>query len=95
MMKMVNIKIAIFFVLMILINEKKGKLKENIQYLEKLSNDLDKSIVELKAIYEKISEQKEELKTKLQKIFTKLRNELNDREDKLLEEVKISLKKFL
>ena len=95
MMKMVNIKIAIFFVLMILINEKKGKLKENIQYLEKLSNDLDKSIVELKAIYEKISEQKEELKTKLQKIFTKLRNELNDREDQLLEEVKISLKKFL
>ena len=36
---------------------------------------------------EKINENKESLKLKIQKIFTKLRNALNDREDELLIEV--------
>ena len=36
---------------------------------------------------EKINKSKEELKTNIQKIFTKLRTALNDREDELLQEV--------
>jgi len=38
-------------------------------------------------LYEKIEKSKEELKIIIQKIFTKLRNVLNDREDELLLEV--------
>ena len=38
-------------------------------------------------MYEKIDKSKEELKRNIQKIFTKLRNALNDREDELLLEV--------
>ena len=34
-----------------------------------------------------MTENKEELKIKIQKIFTKIRNELDDREEKLLSEV--------
>ena len=65
-------------------DEKKNKLKENIKYLEELSNTLQNSINQLKILYEKINENKEELKLKIQKIFTKIRNILNDREDELL-----------
>ena len=68
-------------------DEKKNKLKENIKNLEELSNNLIQAINELKIIYEKINESKEELKTNIQKIFTKIRNALNDREDELLLEV--------
>ena len=38
-------------------------------------------------MFEKINESKEELKLKIQKIFTKIRNSLNEREDELLLEV--------
>ena len=65
-------------------DEKKNKLKENIKLLENLSNTLQSSINELKIFYEKINENKEELKLKIQKIFTKIRNTLNEREDELL-----------
>ena len=41
----------------------------------------------IKNNFDKIEKNKEELKTYIQKIFTKLRNVLNDREDKLLTEV--------
>ena len=67
--------------------EKKNKLKENIKNLENLSNTFQQSIEELKIIFEKINEKKEEIKTKIQKIFTKIRSELNDREDALLLEL--------
>jgi len=63
---------------------KKDKLKENIKYLEDLSNTFQQSIDELKQIYEKINNNKEELKMNIQKIFTKIRNELNCREDQIL-----------
>ena len=63
---------------------KKNKLKSNIKCLEELSNLLEESIEQLKIIYEKINENKEQLKNKIQKIFTKIRNQLNDREDELL-----------
>ena len=65
-------------------DEKKNKLKENIKNLENLSETFQQSIKELKELFEKINENKEELKLKIQKIFTKIRNELNNREDELL-----------
>ena len=68
-------------------NEKKNKLKENIANLEELSIKLDETISELRKIYEKIYENKEILKTKVQTIFTKFRNILNDRQDFLLSEI--------
>jgi len=65
-------------------NEKRNKLKENIKCLEDISINLEQKIKELKPIYAKINESKEELKINIQKIFTKLRNALNNREDELL-----------
>ena len=68
-------------------NKKKNGLEKNIKHLEELSNKIEESINELKKIYENINENKEKLKIKIQKIFTKIRNSLNDREEKLLLEV--------
>jgi len=68
-------------------DSKKNKLKENINNLEDLSNKFENSFNELKKVFEKINEGKEELKLKVQKIFTKIRNSLNEKEDKLLLEV--------
>ena len=68
-------------------DEKKNKIKENINYLKDISNNLQKSLDLLKTIFEKITKDKEELKIKIQKIFTKVRNEINNREDELLLEV--------
>ena len=65
-------------------DEKKNKLKANINQLEELSNKIEKSINEIRKIYEDINKNKEELKLKIQNIFTKLRNVLNEKEDKLL-----------
>ena len=59
-------------------------MKENIKNLEELSNTLNDSINKLKNIFLKINEEKEQIKLKIQNIFTKIRNTLNDREDKLL-----------
>ena len=67
--------------------EKRKKLKENIKLLEELSVDLNKTIKELKHCLENINENKEKLKIKIQDVFTKIRNELNKREDKLLLEI--------
>ena len=68
-------------------NEKKNKLKENIRCLEDLSITFGQSINEIKKILKKINEDKEALKMDIQKIFTKLRNEINNREDQLLMDV--------
>ena len=68
-------------------NEKKNKLKENIKCLENISINLEQKINELKPLYDKIDKSKEELKMNIQKIFTKLRNVLCEREDELLAEV--------
>ena len=56
-------------------------MKENTKILQNLSNNFDESINKLKTIFEKINKNKEELKLKVQKIFTIIRNELNNRED--------------
>ena len=58
-------------------DEKRNKLKENINSLEKLNNQIDQSINKLKEIYEQINKNKDDLKLKVQGIFTKLRSALN------------------
>ena len=68
-------------------DEKKNKLKENIKYLEDSSKNIIESVNKLKEIYEKINKSKEEIKLKISKIFTKIRNIVNEREDKLLLEL--------
>jgi len=62
-------------------------LLENIKYLETISITIKQSINELKILFQKINEKKENLKLNIQKIFTKIRNSLNNREDELLSEV--------
>jgi len=68
-------------------DEKKMKLKENIKSLESLFTKLEQSIKELKNLFKAINENKEELKFKIQRIFTKIRGALNEREDEILLEV--------
>ena len=67
--------------------KKKNNLTKNMEKLEELSKNIDNQIKDLKNIFEKICIDKEELKIKIQKIFTKIRTELNDREDILLKQV--------
>ena len=67
--------------------EKLNKLNENLKYLEDLSKSLELSINELKKLFNEINENKEQMKIKIQKIFTNLRNILNNREDELLDEI--------
>ena len=76
-------------------NKKKTILEKNIKKLEKLSNKLEPLIEELKTILEKINEAKENIKNKVQIIFTKIRNEINDREENLLLEIDKKFQKFL
>ena len=64
--------------------EKRNKLKDNIKYLENFSNNIDSTINELKALFEKINENKEILKNEITQIFTKIRNSINEREDQIL-----------
>ena len=68
-------------------DEKKKILNENIKSLEMLSQNLQESINELKVIFDKIYENKESIKSKIQNIFTKIRNILNEREDELLADI--------
>ena len=68
-------------------NEKINKFKDNLKSLENISSNIEESINNLKLLYEKINNEKEELKQKIQEIFTKIREELNDREDKILLEI--------
>jgi hypothetical protein len=67
--------------------EKKNKLNENIKKLEEFSENIKNSINKLKEIFETMNKSKEELKNKISKIFTKIRETLNEREDQLLLEV--------
>ena len=68
-------------------NEKKSKLKENIKYLEDCSTKIENSINKLKILFEETNKNKEELKIKVSKIFTQIRNFINEREDKILLEI--------
>ena len=77
-----------------IIDEKKNNLKSNIKILEDLSNSLKSSIDELKIIVEKITKNKEEIKLNIQKLFTEIRNAINNREDELLLEVDKQFEKY-
>ena len=55
--------------------------------LEDLYKQIEKSINELKRIFEEINKNIEELKMNVQTIFTKIRNVLNEKEDKLLNDM--------
>jgi len=68
-------------------NSFKENIDKNVKKLEELSNKIEPTIKELKDIYEKINESKDKLKGEIQNIFTKIRTELNNREDKLYEEI--------
>ena len=70
-----------------IIDEKHNTLKNNIKKLDELSKNLKDSINELKILFEKLNERKEDLKLNIQKIFTKIRNTINDREDEILSEI--------
>ena len=66
------------------INDEKNKLNDNIKSLEDLSNSLNESINEWKRLFDKNENTKETLKINAQKIFTKLRNSLKEKEDNIL-----------
>ena len=68
-------------------NRKKNKLKENIKFLENIQNKFNESFEILKKKFENIEKDKEKLKLEITNIFTKIRNNINDREDELLLEV--------
>ena len=55
--------------------------------MEKLSKDIEKTINEIKVNFEKMNQNKEDLKKKIQNIFTKIRQAVNEREDELLLEI--------
>ena len=70
------------------IKDEKNKIfKKNIEILEELSNNIYKAINELKDMFKKIKENKDELKVKIQNIFTEIRTKINEREDMILLEV--------
>lgn len=54
-------------------NEKKNELNGDIGLLEELSKTFEKSIEELKLLFEKIDNNKQLLKSNIQKIFTKVK----------------------
>ena len=68
-------------------DQKYSQLKQNISKLEKISKNLQNIINESTEILKKIDTNKEQLKIKIQKIFTTLRNALNNREEELLSQV--------
>jgi hypothetical protein len=65
----------------------KEKLNDNIKNLEDLSKNIQQTIDELKKLFEKINLDREEIKLNIQKVFSKLRNKINEREDELLSHV--------
>ena len=69
--------------------EKINILKNNIKYLEDLSNNIIKSLEEIKIFYENMNKNKEDLEKKIMKIFTEIRTQINKREDELLSEIDI------
>ena len=67
--------------------EKKKSLEENMKMLKELSKNIENSIKELKSIFDIINKEKDEIKIKIQTIFTKIRKELNNREEQLLMQI--------
>ena len=74
--------------------DKKDNLNKNLKSLEELNTNIKSQIEELNKIYDKIVEDKEAVKLKIQKIYTQLRNMINEQEDKLLFEIDRKFKKI-
>ena len=55
--------------------------------MEEILPSLEDKIEDLKRIYEKINEKKEDLKLKVQKLFTKIRTKINEREDEICSKI--------
>ena len=70
-----------------ILEEKMNNLKDNIKILENISLNIDKSIKKIKIFAEKQNENKENLKKKIQILFTKLRNCINEREEEIMEKI--------
>ena len=68
-------------------DEKRNKLKENINNLEELNKQIDQSVNKYKEIYEQVNNNIDALKSKIQSIFTKLRSSLNEKEEKLIRDI--------
>ena len=68
--------------------EKEKKFEDNYNKLKEISNNLEKTINQFKVLIEQINKNKEELIIEIQKVFTKIRTALNEREDELLSKVK-------
>ena len=68
--------------------EKERKFEDNYNKLKEISNNLEKTINQFKVLIEQINKNKEELILEIQKVFTKIRTALNEREDELLSKVK-------
>ena len=76
-------------------DEKRNNLNKNLKYLEDISLNIDKLTKQLIKIINMIDENKEELKIKISKIFTKLRNEINARENELLLDIDNKFNEFI
>ena len=70
-----------------IINKKKSMLPENTKHLENISKTMDKTINELKALFEKLNKRKEQLKEDIKNIFTKIKSAVNEREEEILVQV--------
>ena len=75
--------------------EKEKHIKENIKYLEDISETLQDSIDNLKIIFEKTIKDKDELNLKIKNTFSKIRSTLNNREEEILMEVNNLFDKML
>ena len=67
--------------------EKKNNLESNMKCLEDLFCKLEESLNNIKNYSQILIENKDSVKLKIQKTFTKIRNILNEREDELMLEV--------
>ena len=67
--------------------EKEKKFNKDYSKLKETSKSLDKTIDQFKSMIQELTKKKEELILEIQKVFTKIRTIINEREDKLLAEV--------
>ena len=72
--------------------EKEKIFNENCNKLKEISNNLDNKINQFKILKEKINKNKEDLIINIQKVFTKIRTDLNEREDKLINKMEETYK---
>ena len=66
---------------------KRSEFKFKINNLEKNNKIFNDLLKDMENIYEIINEKKDKIKIKIQKIFTEIRNNLNNREDEFYEEL--------